>query len=66
MTAEVAVTDRGTDHRHAEFHSLRVSEIELLTDDAVAISFDVPPELAEAYDFEAGQHLTIRSPVVGP
>ena len=65
MTAEVAVTDRGTDHRHAEFHSLRVSEIELLTDDAVAISFDVPPELAEAYDFEAGQHLAIRSPVVG-
>ena len=65
MTTEVAVAGREAGHRHAEFHSLRVSQIELLTDDAVAISFDVPPELAEAYDFEAGQHLTIRSPVVG-
>ena len=62
---ELAVADREAGHRHAEFHLLRVSEIESLTDDAVAISFDVPPELADAYEFEAGQHLTIRSPMVG-
>ncbi len=63
--SEVVVTDREVGHRHAEFHSLRVSQIEALTEDAVAISFDIPPELADAYEFEAGQHLTIRSPVVG-
>lgn len=62
---EVAVTDREVGHRHAEFHRLRVSEISPLTDDAVSVTFDVPPGLADAYDFEAGQHLTIRSPVVG-
>jgi len=62
---ELAVTDREERHRHAEFHSLRVNKIEPLTDDAVAISFEVPGELAGAYDFQAGQHLTIRSPVAG-
>ena len=62
---EVAVTDREAGHRHAEFHPLRVSEIEPLTEDAVAISFEVPAELADAYEFEAGQHVTIRSPLVG-
>jgi ring-1,2-phenylacetyl-CoA epoxidase subunit PaaE len=62
---EVAVTDRDAGHRHAEFHQLRVDEIAPLTEDAVAVSFEVPPELASAYEFEAGQHVTIRSPLVG-
>jgi len=45
---------------HAVFHPLRVAEVERLTDDSVAITFDVPPELREAYRFTQGQHLTIR------
>ena len=36
-----------------------------LTDDAVAITFTVPPELREAYAFRAGQHLTVRRIVDG-
>lgn len=47
--------------RRAAFHELRVSAVERLTDDAVAVTFDVPPDLAEAYTFGGGQHLTIRS-----
>jgi ring-1,2-phenylacetyl-CoA epoxidase subunit PaaE len=43
-----------------EFHSLRVAGIERLCDDAVAVTFDVPDELRSAYDFEAGQSLTLR------
>jgi ring-1,2-phenylacetyl-CoA epoxidase subunit PaaE len=43
-----------------QFHQLRVADVEQLTDDSVAITFDVPPELAEAYRFKHGQHLTIR------
>jgi ring-1,2-phenylacetyl-CoA epoxidase subunit PaaE len=43
-----------------QFHPLRVAAVERLTDDSVAITFDVPPELAEAYRFRHGQHLTIR------
>jgi ring-1,2-phenylacetyl-CoA epoxidase subunit PaaE len=43
-----------------QFHSLRVAHVDPLTDDSVAITFAVPPELEEAYRFTHGQHLTIR------
>jgi ring-1,2-phenylacetyl-CoA epoxidase subunit PaaE len=51
--------------RHSVFHPLRVADIERLTDDAVAVTFDVPPELREEFRFQAGQHVSIRSPVPG-
>jgi ring-1,2-phenylacetyl-CoA epoxidase subunit PaaE len=51
--------------RHSVFHPLRVAAVERLTDDAVAVTFDVPPELREEFRFQAGQHVSIRSPVVG-
>jgi ring-1,2-phenylacetyl-CoA epoxidase subunit PaaE len=44
----------------ATFHSLRVAAIDELTDDAVALTFDVPPELAGEFTFQHGQHLSIR------
>lgn len=49
----------------AHFHSLRVAEIEPLTDDAVAITFDVPDELRETYRFTQGQHVAIRCELAG-
>jgi ring-1,2-phenylacetyl-CoA epoxidase subunit PaaE len=48
--------------RRANFHPLKVKAIEEITDDSVAITFDVPAELAEEYEFAAGQHLTVRRP----
>jgi ring-1,2-phenylacetyl-CoA epoxidase subunit PaaE len=51
--------------RHSVFHPLRVASVERLTDDAVAVTFDIPPELREEFRFQAGQHVSIRSPVVG-
>ncbi len=42
------------------FHSLRVAAIEDLTDDAVALTFDVPAELADEFAWAPGQHLNIR------
>lgn len=51
--------------RHAVFHTLRVCEVERLTDDAVAIGFDVPPELADDYAYSHGQHVTVRTPAAG-
>jgi ring-1,2-phenylacetyl-CoA epoxidase subunit PaaE len=42
------------------FHPLRVAAIDELTDDAVALTFEVPPALAEEFRFEHGQHLSIR------
>ncbi len=43
-----------------QFHALRVAEVRRETPDAVSIVFDVPPELAAAYIFEAGQFLTLK------
>ncbi|MBA3782784.1 MAG: phenylacetate-CoA oxygenase/reductase subunit PaaK [Nocardioides sp.] len=45
---------------HALFHPLAVRSVEPLTDDSVAITFDVPDDLRDEYAFTAGQHLTIR------
>ena len=42
------------------FHPLRVSEVEQLTDDSVAVTFTVPPELRETYRHTPGQHLALR------
>jgi len=51
--------------RHSIFHPLTISEVEPLTDDAVAVTFDVPDELRDDYAFTQGQHLTIRTEVAG-
>ncbi|MFE2938620.1 2Fe-2S iron-sulfur cluster-binding protein [Streptomyces sp. NPDC059255] len=42
------------------FHPLRVSEVEPLTDDAVALTLAVPPELREAFRHMPGQHIALR------
>src|SRR4051794_12048917 len=44
--------------RHA-LYSLRVAGVERLTDDAVAITFDVPDDLREVFSFTPGQHVAI-------
>ncbi|SFN85103.1 ring-1,2-phenylacetyl-CoA epoxidase subunit PaaE [Geodermatophilus obscurus] len=46
--------------RRPRFHPLTVASVERLTDDAVAVTFDVPPELTEEYAFRPGQALTLR------
>ncbi len=47
------------------FLELAVDSIEPLTDDAVAVTFAVPAELREAYDFAPGQSLVLRRTVDG-
>lgn len=54
-TAEAA----GGRTRSPTCHVLRVARVTPLTDEAVAIDFEVPAELREAYRFLPGQHLTI-------
>src|SRR4051812_8728839 len=46
--------------RRPQFHPLTVARVEQLTDDAVAVTFEVPDELAEDYHFKPGQALTLR------
>lgn len=47
------------------FHPLKVAGIARLCDDAVAVTFDVPPSLASDFDFKPGQSLTLRRSVDG-
>ena len=42
------------------FHSLRVAQVDRLCDDAAAVTFDVPDDLADEYLFRPGQSLTLR------
>jgi ring-1,2-phenylacetyl-CoA epoxidase subunit PaaE len=42
------------------FTPLTVAAVDELTDDSVAVSFAVPPQLREAFTFQPGQHLTVR------
>lgn len=50
---------------HAVFHPLTIAAIEPLTDDSVAITFDVPDELREDYAFTQGQHITVLTELAG-
>ncbi|PLP99104.1 1,2-phenylacetyl-CoA epoxidase subunit PaaE [Cupriavidus pauculus] len=47
------------------FHALRVTDVINETRDAIAVTFAVPPELADTYRYAAGQHLTVRTRIAG-
>ncbi|MET7377846.1 2Fe-2S iron-sulfur cluster-binding protein [Streptomyces sp. NPDC005526] len=44
----------------ARFHPLRVTAVDRLTDDSVALTLAVPPELRAEYRHAPGQHLALR------
>ena len=45
---------------HLSFHPLRVAAVDAVAEDATCVTLEVPPELREAYDFRAGQYVTVR------
>lgn len=49
----------------ADFYSLRVKQIKKLTPSSVAITFDIPKDLAQVFAFEAGQYITIKKDIKG-
>lgn len=49
----------------AEFHPLEVAAVERLTDDAVAVTFEVPADLAARFRYRPGQHVTVRASIEG-
>jgi ring-1,2-phenylacetyl-CoA epoxidase subunit PaaE len=55
----------GPTSRRARFHRLPVVGVERLTDEAVAVTLEVPEELRQDYAFEPGQHLTLRAQLAG-
>lgn len=42
------------------FYSLKILDIKNETKDAVAISFDIPQELSQTFNYKAGQYLTLK------
>ena len=47
------------------FHPLTVSKVEPLTDEAVAVSFEIPGDLTETFRYLPGQHVTLRAVIDG-
>jgi len=47
------------------FHLLKVRDVRHETESCVSLSFDVPPELSEAFRFVQGQHLSVRRNIDG-
>jgi ring-1,2-phenylacetyl-CoA epoxidase subunit PaaE len=49
----------------SKFHPLTVATVTRETRDAIALTFEVPPELREQFRFVQGQHLTLRADIDG-
>jgi ring-1,2-phenylacetyl-CoA epoxidase subunit PaaE len=48
-----------------EFYPLTITDVERLTKDAVALTFDVPDDLKEKFSYKQGQHLTLKADIEG-
>ncbi|BAS10608.1 1,2-phenylacetyl-CoA epoxidase, subunit E [Arthrobacter sp. Hiyo4] len=47
--------------RRPSFHTLTVSEVRRLTEDAIEVTFDVPKELVGQFDYLPGQYVALRT-----
>ncbi|GAA5205608.1 1,2-phenylacetyl-CoA epoxidase subunit PaaE [Microbacterium kyungheense] len=51
--------------RRGRFHTLRVAAVRPLTEDAVEVTFAVPEEVRDEFDYLAGQHVALRAMLDG-
>lgn len=51
--------------KRAAFNVLKVAELDRITDDAVAITFEVPDGLKADYTYQPGQHVAVRATIAG-
>lgn len=64
-TSELAAVPAVAGAGSSRFHSLTVTDIIRETADAVSVAFAVPKDLAPAFRFDPGQHLTLRTRLDG-
>lgn len=64
MTAEATETARPA-KRRAQFNTLRVAEVRRLTEESVEVTFDIPEELQEDFDYAPGQYVALRAQIDG-
>ncbi len=51
--------------RRAVFHTLTVAEVRRLTADAIEVTFAVPEDLVDQYDYVPGQYVALRTSLEG-
>jgi ring-1,2-phenylacetyl-CoA epoxidase subunit PaaE len=51
--------------RRGRFHPLRVAAVRPLTDDAIEVTFAVPEQVRDEFDYLAGQHVALRATLDG-
>jgi ring-1,2-phenylacetyl-CoA epoxidase subunit PaaE len=49
----------------SKFYPLTVAQVKHETRDAIAVTFDVPPNCRTASQYQQGQHLTLRAMIDG-
>ena len=49
----------------AQFHTIRIKDIYKETADCSVVTFDIPEALHNAFDFQQGQHLTLKAIIDG-
>jgi len=59
MTTDAAAPAR----RRARFHTLTVTDVRRLTANAVEVTFEVPEDIADEFDYAAGQYVALRASV---
>lgn len=47
------------------FHALQIAAVDRLNDESIAVTFEVPAELADTYRFVQGQHVSVRAVIQG-
>lgn len=60
-TTEAATTPR----RRASFHPLTIREVRPLTDNAVEVTFAIPDELTDDFNYVSGQYVALRTELEG-
>lgn len=60
-----ASSEAGQGRRRAVFHTLEVSQVRKLTDNAIEVAFAVPESLQNEYDYVAGQYVALRANIDG-
>ena len=48
-----------------EFQTLTVARVESITDNSVAVTFDVPKDLVETFAHDAGEHVIVKATIDG-
>ena len=49
----------------SQFHALTIKSIAKVTDQSVAITFDIPENLKDTFSFKAGQYITLKTTING-